>query len=130
MYVCTIIVFRTDAYCYIQVKHICISFKTVGRFDLDDCYICCTNCEYKYGDSFTSFINAGFWPGNIARNCQYLFSIEMFKFLNLIQKFLPGTSATGLVRTLEQLSLQHGRVGCLVLLCVLYVCVYSSSQLC
>ena len=30
MYVCTIIVLHTDAYCYIQVKHICISFKTVG----------------------------------------------------------------------------------------------------
>ena len=95
----------------VHVSKMFMLFLTVGRFDLHDCYVCCTNCEYKYGDSFSSFINAGFWPGNITRNSQYLFSLEVFKIFDLLQKFLPGTSTTGFLHTLERLSLQHGRVS-------------------
>lgn len=96
--------------------------QTIGRFDLDDCYVYCTTCKYKYGDTFSSFINAGFWPGTVARNCQYLFSMEMFEFFNLLQKFLPGTSGTGFIHTLEQLSLQHGRVSTYYILNTHIVC--------
>jgi len=88
----------------------------IGRFDLDDCSAVCGNCGYKYGDNMSSVIYAGFWPGNIARSCQYMFSIELFKFFDAMQKFVPGTSITGFIQTLEQLSSCHGRV--------MYQCLY------
>ena len=88
----------------------------IGRFDLDDCNAVCSNCDYKYGDSISSVICAGFWPGNITRSCQYMFSIELFKFYDTLQKFVPGTSMTGFIRTLEHLSSCHGRVKYIILI--------------
>ena len=82
----------------------------IGRFDLDDCNAVCKNCDYRYGDSISSVICAGFWPGNIARSCQYMFSTELFNFFDSLQKFVPRTSIGGFIHTLEHLSSCHGRV--------------------
>lgn len=83
----------------------------IGRFDFDDCIVICSSCGYKYGNSISSLIYAGFWPGNVARDFHhYLFSIELFRFFDLLQKNLPGTSIAGFIHTLEQFSSNHGRV--------------------
>ena len=71
----------------------------------------CGSCGHVYGDSISSLIYAGFWPGSIARDCRYLFSIDLFKFFDALQKFLPGTSIAGFIHTLEQLSCYNGRVS-------------------
>ena len=81
-----------------------------GRFDFDDCIIICNSCGHRYGNSISSLIYAGFWPGNVTRGLNYLFSVELFRFFDLLQKYLPGTSIAGFIHTLEQLSSHHGRV--------------------
>lgn len=83
---------------------------STGRFDLDDCMVICSNCSHSYGDTISSILSIGFWPGSVVRNSHYLFSTELLNFFDLLQKCLPGTSISGFVEALEHLSHSHGRV--------------------
>ena len=75
----------------------------------------CTCCNYSYGDDIASILSIGFWPGSVARNSRYIFSSELLKFFDLLQKCLPGTSIGGFIETLEHLSKTHGRVRCQII---------------
>jgi len=83
---------------------------STGRFDLDDCRMTYSSCGHSYGDTISTILSIGFWPGSVVRNLHYLFSTELFNPFNLLQKCLPGTSIGGFVEALEHLSLSHGRV--------------------
>jgi len=48
----------------VQINYI----DALGRFDLDDAAVVCSQCSYKYGDQLSAVIHAGFWPGSISRS--------------------------------------------------------------
>ena len=89
---------------------------------MDACTLACENCSYLQEDMLPVIIDSGFWPGNIARRCQYLFSKKVFNLFDCLHKMLPGTSVNGFLHTLEEVSACNGRV-CIVI-------VYSSLIAC
>ena len=85
-----------------------------------------------------SIIDSGFWPGNLTRSHQYLFSKKVFDMFDLLHKVLPGTSISGFLHSLEEVSALNGRVymyynfivqlHAIVSICFqynLYVCIYN-----
>jgi len=83
-------------------------FIGIGRFDLDDCIAECQCCKYTYGDSLSDVINAGFWPSS-AHSFNYLFSCQLLRLFDYVQKFVPGTSVNGFLSALEEISAHNGR---------------------
>ena len=80
------------------------------------CTLACEHCLFVLDDRLPAIIDSGFWPGNLIRKYQYLFSKKLFTFFDYLHKFLPGTSISGFLHTLEEVSSQNGRVGILLLL--------------
>ncbi|XP_065895222.1 uncharacterized protein [Dysidea avara] len=81
-----------------------------GRFDLDDCKAECLNCKFAYGDSLCDVIGSGFWPSS-ACSFNYLFSCQLLKLFDYVQKFVPGTSVNGFLSALEEVSAHNGRIS-------------------
>ena len=77
---------------------------------MDDCTLACEHCLYVQDDRLAAVIDSGFWPGNLTRKYQYLVSKKLFAFFDCLHKFLPGTSISGFLHTLEELSARNGRV--------------------
>ena len=61
----------------------------VGRYDLDDCLVLCEDCKYEARNELCNLIESGFWPGNVSRKTNYLFSFEVFDLFNNLHKFMP-----------------------------------------
>jgi len=100
------------------------SIYLTGRFDLDACTLACDHCSFVLEDMLPSIIDSGFLPGNVARRHQYLFSKKVFDLFDLLHKVLPGTSLSGFLHTLEEVSALNGRVravNCNYMLLILYI---------
>ncbi|XP_065905972.1 uncharacterized protein [Dysidea avara] len=89
----------------------CIVTTPEGRFDLDVCTLACEHCSFVLEDMLPAIIDSGFWPGNVARRHQYLFSKKVFDLFDLLHKVLPGTSVSGFLHTLEEVSALNGRLS-------------------
>lgn len=92
--------------------HICslLILVLLGRYDLDDCQIVCDNCNHQYDNRLLSVVAAGYWPGNVSREFNYLFSQELLEYFDCLHKFIPSLSIGGFLRTLEKLSADNARV--------------------
>ena len=95
----------------------------LGRYDLDDCVVLCEDCKYEAKYELCNLIESGFWPGNVARRANYLFSFELFDLFDKLHKFMPGSSIYGFIQTIEEISRQRGRVCHCTYICT-YVCMY------
>ena len=82
----------------------------IGRYDLDDCVLLCEDCKYEAKNELCNLIESGFWPGNVARKSNYLFSFELFNLFDKLHKFMPGSSVNGFVQAIKEISQQRGRV--------------------
>ena len=86
------------------------SFLSTGRFDVNFCLFHCKGSQQVFSPlDVCSLIQAGYWPGSIS-NTKYVFSQELFLKWDLLQKRLPGSSESGFLRSLEDLSVIRGRV--------------------
>jgi len=77
------------------------SFREV-QYDLDDCLIIRSNCNYQYDDRLSPIVSAGYWPGNVSRDVTYLFSQDLLEFFDILHKFIPSLSTGGFIHTLEK----------------------------
>ena len=85
-------------------------FLCTGRFDVNFCLFHCKGSQQVFSPlDVCSLIQAGYWPGSIS-NTKYVFSQELFLKWDLLQKRLPGSSESGFLRSLEDLSVIRGRV--------------------
>ena len=57
-----------------------------------------------------NLLQSGLWPGSPV-NVQYLFEQEVFLMWDLFRKRMPGTSENAFVKTLEDMSVERGRVS-------------------
>ena len=82
-----------------------------GRFDFNVSGFHCSKCNRSFNPlELDNVIQLGYWPGTIA-NTKYLFAQDLLKKWDLLQKRLPGSSESGFLRSLEDLSISKGRVG-------------------
>ena len=103
-----------DLYCsnrYTIDAQLSVHIFLLGKFDLDDCQIVGSNCNYQYDDRLASVVSAGYWPGNVSRDANYLFSQDLLDFFDTLHKCVPSLSTGGFIRTLE-LSADNARVCC------------------
>ena len=97
---------------------------------MDVCTLACEHCSFVLEDMLPAIIDSGFWPGNVARRHQYLFSKKVFDLFDLLHKVLPGTSVSGFLHTLEEVSALNGRVrvvNCTIIYQLHVLCVFHSS---
>ena len=90
----------------------------VGRYDLDDCLVLCEDYKYEARNELCNLIESGFWPVNVSRKTNYLFSFEVFDLFNNLHKFMPGSFINGFIQTIEEMSREREE-GC--------VCTFISS---
>jgi len=92
------------AYCLLPFFHLCHTFTFVLHVLL------CEDCKYEAKNELCNLIESGFWPGNVARKSNYLFSFELFNLFDKLHKFMPGSSVNGFVQAIKEISQQRGRV--------------------
>ena len=81
---------------------------------MDDCNAVCAKCSFKYGNAVSDVLNIGFWPSSVRRTSNYLFSSRLLELYDVLHKFVPGTSISGFVHSLEEISARNGRVNYLL----------------
>jgi len=55
-------------------------------------------------------VSAGYWPGNVSRDINYVFSQDLLDFFDSLHKCVPSLSTGGFVRALEKISADNARV--------------------
>lgn len=85
-------------------------FGFTGRFDLMDAAVVCTNCSAVFTDDF-GMIHEGYWPGSTTGRSTYMFDQDVFRFFSMLRLHSPGLSYSAFIKTLEQMSLEKGRVS-------------------
>lgn len=84
---------------------------SIGRFDLNVASYCCSSCDYTIDPlKLNNLVSEGYWPGTVV-NTQYVFTQDVLRKWDLLQKRLPGSSESGFLRSLEDFSISRGRVG-------------------
>ena len=88
---------------------------SIGRFDLNVCNYGCSSCGHTLDPlHLKNLVFKGYWPGTVV-NTQYVFTQDVLKKWDLLQKRLPGSSESGFLRSLEDFSVSRGRVGGIML---------------
>ena len=80
---------------------------------MDDCIAVCAKCNFKYslyGAAVSDVLDIGFWPSSVSRASNYLFSRRLLELYDILHKFVPGTSTSGFIHCLEEISSRNGRV--------------------
>lgn len=89
----------------------CIVVTVDGRFDLNVCNYGCNSCGHTLDPlQLKNLVFEGYWPGTVV-NTQYVFTQEVLKKWDILQKRLPGSSESGFLRSLQDFSVSRGRVG-------------------
>eukprot|EP00794_Sanderia_malayensis_P005818 gene5818-6514_t len=89
----------------------CIVVNLQGRYDLLKPKYHCDYCNEDI-DVFTctSLIRSGYWPGSMG-NISYIFDEQLFIFWDKLKSFMPGTSESAFLRSLEDISMDRNRQG-------------------
>lgn len=74
-----------------------------------DSAVVCTNCCAAFTDDF-GMIHEGYWPGSTTGRSPYMFDQDVFRFFSMLRLYSPGLSYSAFIKTLEQMSLEKGRV--------------------
>ena len=86
--------------------------KYAGRYDLMDVVVVCNNCHTAFDDHF-GMIHEGYWPGSTTGRSPYMFDQDLFRFFSVLRLHSPGVSYGAFIKTLEQMSVDKGRVNVL-----------------
>ena len=82
-----------------------------GRFDINHSKYEYSNCQKVLSSTDPAVIvQLGFWPGSIT-DMTYVFDQDLFSYLDILQKQVPGISQSSFIKSLELFSKQKGRVS-------------------
>ncbi|XP_066932550.1 uncharacterized protein [Clytia hemisphaerica] len=80
-----------------------------GRFDLQRYSVLCKDCSGEV-DPFTLgvLLKSGYWPGS-PNSVNYFISEKVFRLWDKFRKYMPGSSETSFLKTLNAISEDNGR---------------------
>ena len=96
----------------IKLTKICgYFFYFAGRFDIEIGHLVCLNCNLTLSKwDIKTVISMGYWPAT-PNNVTTVFDQEVFEFWDILQKLSPGVSQRSFLMSLQEFSLNKGRVG-------------------
>ena len=87
-----------------------------------DAAVVCTDCNWAFTDDF-GLIHEGYWPGTTTGRSPYMFDQDVFRFFSVLRLHSPGVSYSAFIKTLEQLSVEKGRVSVYIPTYVVCICI-------
>ena len=94
------------------ILYLFIYLFIVGRFDVPKRKTVCSKCRHTIdGFDLANLLCRGFWPGDPDLRSSYIFDQKLLDLWLSISMNLPGSSLSGFLHSLEEISEKHGRVS-------------------